>query len=156
MPVSSSAFFVDPAIMVEVQGAQDGVGEQASTGEPSAVELTTAIKHVLHGRSLADLEQMNLKALRRSVCDRLGVSTRHRRSLAEARRIEFGRLAEEVVLAMTVELTGASDSRPDWYTAIEDEEAFTAIFLITLAGILPDSSATAATPLKLLDGLTRE
>ena len=43
MPVSSSAFSVDPAIMVEVQGAQDGVGEQASTGEPSAVELTTAI-----------------------------------------------------------------------------------------------------------------
>ena len=44
MPVSSSAFSVDPAIMVEVQSVQDGVGEQASTGEPSAAELTTAIK----------------------------------------------------------------------------------------------------------------
>ena len=30
--------------MVEVQSVQDGVGEQASTGEPSAAELTTAIK----------------------------------------------------------------------------------------------------------------
>ena len=156
MPVSSSAFFVDLAIMADGQVAQDGVGEQASTGEPSAVELTTAIKHVLHGKSLADLEQMNLKALRRSVCDRLGVSTRHRKSLAEPRRIEFGQLAEEVVSAMMVELTGASDSRPDWHTAIEDEEAFTGIFLITFAGILLDSSATAATPLKVLDGLTRE
>ena len=118
---------------------------------PSAEELRSAMSAVLVGK---DLGTMALKMLRQSVTDHMGSIQQTKRMLAETRRIEFSGLAQQVIRDMQAAANPPPQAPPDWLV-LEDEEAPTAIYLVTFAGILPDTIAAATTPLRALDGVGR-
>ena len=135
---------VDPAPQPQVE-------ESFGRAEPVA-----AVRHVLEGKTWADLEALNLKKLRRLVINHLGLGSRDRHALAQGRRHEFQDVAAEVIQELKKTLAPDVEDKPGWYQVLEDEDAVTAIYLITLAGILPDTAANVSVPLKVLEGFSRE
>lgn len=143
---------------VQSPGAQQPAvpaGTAAAPHAVSRVEVTTAVRHVLQGKSWPDLERMNLKVLRGLVVGHLGLGRQERRALADSRRHEFQEIAAEVIQDLKQTLTADVDTRPGWLQVLEDEEALTAVYLVTFASIIPDTAANAQEPLKTLDGVSR-
>ena len=117
------------------------------------------MRAVLQGQTRRQLENTTtLKMLRRMVVDHLRLGTSAKRALKESRRTEFAELAQEVVQELLSSMPEEGPPPPAWFRdlSMEDEEALTAIYLITLAGVLEDTAASAQTPLRTLDGITRD
>ena len=152
---------VAPVVLPAVQSNAPPVAQQQAiaTGPAdvsSRAVLLAAVKHVLDGRSWGDLERLTLRALRRLVVEHLGWHKRERRALECGRRLEFQEVAAEVIAELKQTLAPEVEAKPDWLLVMEDEDAVTAIYLITLAGILPDTVANEQMPLKTLVRMTRD
>jgi hypothetical protein len=95
--------------------------------------------------------------VRAKVVEHLHLGSSAKKDLKHSRRTEFGELAQDVLQELLAALPAEGPPPPVWFKdlSMEDEEALTAIYLITLAGVLEDTAASAPTPLKTLDGVTR-
>ena len=68
-----------------------------------------------------------------------------------SKRQEFAELVQRVIL----ELQADAVPKPVWFV-LEDEDASTAVYLVTFADVLKETALASGTPLRDLDGLTRE
>ena len=112
-------------------------------------ELEKSMRHVLAGQ---DLKSFSLKALRRAAVSHLGLSKKVKKQLEGTFRHAFADVAQRVVGEMQA---NAQEPPPDWMS-LEDEDASTAVYLVTFAKILQATAEVVEPPLKVLDGLTRE
>ena len=137
------------------QSSAGNVGGGGSTParSPSADELSAAMRQVLTG---ADLQVMTLKMLRKEVVRHLGLGKQAKRELADSRRVEFGSIAKRIIEDMQSQAAAPQPPKPDWLLDMEDEEARSAIYLVTFAAILPETLQNVMIPLKSLEEVTRE
>ena len=113
------------------------------------------MKHILENKTRADFATMTVKMLRKVAVSHLSLGKFAARTLKESRRIEFGELATTVIQEMLAKLPEPMPDIPQWLHDMEDEDASTAIYLVTFAKILEESAMQSDTPLKTLDGLGR-
>ena len=83
---------------------------------------------------------MILKKLRRAIVSHLDLPKTSKRQLEGTRRQEFADIAAEVIN----EAQPDAPEKPDWLT-LEDEDAITAVYLVTFAAVLDDTAAAATT-----------
>ena len=148
----------DGAAAASAPQAEDAARQPDASGQdlfPSSAELYNAMEVCWSGKNTADLRNVSLKHLRWDVVNKLGLSKKQKRALEGPRRIEFSALAEKLVQEIAANAPNPSPPKPDWY-GLEDEDACTTVYLVTLAFVLAETALASPTPLKTLDGLTRE
>ena len=118
-------------------------------GAVSAGTLRVAMKHVLVDK---DLERSTLKTLRRDVVAHLKLPKTIKRQLEGSRRLDFSEMAQAVIKDMQA---GAPAPKPCWMV-LEDEDASTSVYLVTLAAVLAETALDATTPLRTIEDLSRE
>ena len=112
-------------------------------------QLADAVKRIVEGKNLKDI---TLKQLRRGVVGALDLPKAAKRQLEGSRRDAFAELVR-----LTLEnLRGAdAEPKPNWQT-LEDEDALTSVYLVTLAQVLGETAQGASTPLRSIDKMSRE
>ena len=130
--------------------------EQSVASPPTREALLGAMRVLLRGKSLPDLNRITLKMLRNQVVGHLALSAGVKRTLQESRRNEFGELASQAVQESMASLAQPVPEQPQWQKDLEDEETPTSVYLITFASVLGATAEAAELPLRTLEGVARE
>ena len=142
-PAVAEAAQVANSANAAVEPAVDNASGHASELDH---EFETAIRSIL---AEENLEKITLRKLRRDVVKTMGLPKKFKKRLEGPLRKEFAEMVERIVKDLS------PSPKPEWWV-LEDEDASTAVYLVTFAKILAETALVATTPLRTLDDQTRE